>query len=273
MQFVVVIPARFGASRLPGKPLADIGGKPMICHVLAAALASNAARVLVATDHPEIADVVRAAGGEVSITSPAHQSGSERLAETVEQLTLPDDAIVVNVQGDEPMIPPVLINQVAEQLARSQRSMATLSTPIRSREELFDPNMVRVIVDSHGDAIYFSRAPIPWPRESAELEWQLSEGGYPTSANADPVLASWRGYQRHIGLYSYRAGFIRRYVTWAATPLETIEKLEQLRVIWYGEKISVATAAVPAPGGIDTPEDLELVRRMWLKMGEIQPDN
>lgn len=244
MSFVVIIPARHASTRLPGKPLQDINGKPMIVHVLERARESGAERIIVATDHEEVARAVEAAGGEVCMTRADHQSGTERLAEVIEKCGFSDDTAIVNVQGDEPMIPPIIIRQVAENLKNSQAGMATLAVPIHSAEEAFNPNAVKVVMDAEGYALYFSRATIPWDRDRfAESRETIG----------DTLL-------RHIGIYGYRAGFIRRYVSWPASPLEQIEMLEQLRVLWYGEKIHVAVAQQVPGTGVDTPEDLARVR-------------
>lgn len=244
MSFVAIIPARFASTRLPGKPLVDIHGKPMVVHVMERALESGAERVIVATDNQDVARAVEAAGGEVCMTRPDHQSGTERLAEVIDHYQFPDDTVIVNVQGDEPMIPPVIIRQVAENLASSSAGMATLAVPVESAEEAFNPNAVKVVRDANGYALYFSRATIPWDRER-----------FATSRETigDHFL-------RHIGIYGYRAGFIRRYVQWEASPLENIELLEQLRVLWYGEKIHVDVAKAIPSVGVDTPEDLLRVR-------------
>ncbi|MEO3989213.1 3-deoxy-manno-octulosonate cytidylyltransferase [Pseudocitrobacter cyperus] len=244
MSFVVIIPARFASTRLPGKPLQDINGKPMIVHVLERARESGADRIIVATDHAEVAKAVEAAGGEVCMTRADHQSGTERLAEVVEKCGFSDDTIVVNVQGDEPMIPAVIIRQVADNLAASKAGMATLAVPIDNAEEAFNPNAVKVVMDKEGYALYFSRATIPWDRDRFAQSRETV---------GDSLL-------RHIGIYGYRAGFIRRYVGWAPSPLEQIEMLEQLRVLWYGEKIHVAVAQEVPGTGVDTPEDLARVR-------------
>jgi 3-deoxy-manno-octulosonate cytidylyltransferase (CMP-KDO synthetase) len=248
MSFTVVIPARFNSSRLPGKPLADIHGKPMIQHVYERALKSGAAEVIVATDDDRVMAVIKEFGGRVMRTSADHQSGTERLAEVVERLALSEDQVVVNVQGDEPFIPPEIIFQVAENLA-SQRiaPMATLAVPLKDANELFNPNAVKVVTDARNYALYFSRAAIPWDRERF-------------SANRDEVDLLGGLYRRHIGIYAYRAGFIERYAEWEASPLEQLESLEQLRVLWYGERIHVAEALFDPPAGIDTPEDLERAR-------------
>ncbi|MGD9424302.1 3-deoxy-manno-octulosonate cytidylyltransferase [Pantoea sp. NSTU24] len=244
MSFTAIIPARYASTRLPGKPLLDIHGKPMVVHVMERARESGASRVIVATDHPDVALAVEAAGGEVCMTRADHQSGTERLAEVVEKYQFADDEIIVNVQGDEPMIPAEIVRQVATNLAGSSAGMATLAVPITDADEAFNPNAVKVVMDEKGYALYFSRATIPWDRER-----------YATSRDVigDTLL-------RHIGIYAYRAGFIRRYVAWAPCPLEQIELLEQLRVLWYGEKIHVAVAKAIPSVGVDTPEDLQRVR-------------
>ncbi|GAA3902525.1 3-deoxy-manno-octulosonate cytidylyltransferase [Gibbsiella dentisursi] len=244
MSFIAIIPARYASTRLPGKPLADIHGKPMVVHVMERARESGAARVIVATDHADVADAVAAAGGEVCMTSPDHHSGTERLAEVIEHYGFADDQIIVNVQGDEPLIPPVIIRQVAENLAACSAGMATLAVPIESAEEAFNPNAVKVVMDAQGYALYFSRATIPWDRERFAVS---------KAAIGDSLL-------RHIGIYAYRAGFVRRYVRWAPSQLEQIELLEQLRVLWYGEKIHVAVAKAIPTVGVDTADDLQRVR-------------
>ncbi|CDH34971.1 3-deoxy-manno-octulosonate cytidylyltransferase [Xenorhabdus bovienii] len=245
--FTVIIPARFASTRLPGKPLADIHGKPMIVRVMERAIRSGANRVIVATDNQAVFDAVTAAGGEACMTSAHHHSGTERLAEVIDQYQFADDEIIVNVQGDEPLIPEQIIKQVADNLAESDAGMATLAVQIQDAEEAFNPNTVKVVMDAQGYALYFSRATIPWERDRF-MQSKETVGD---------------NFLRHIGLYAYRAGFIRRYVQWAPSPLESIEMLEQLRVLWYGEKIHVAKA-LQAPGaGVDTPEDLEAVRKAF----------
>ncbi|AUU21496.1 MULTISPECIES: 3-deoxy-manno-octulosonate cytidylyltransferase [Aeromonas] len=250
MSFVVVIPARYASTRLPGKPLADIHGKPMVQHVVEKALQSGADRVIVATDDERVqqalAPFAAAAGFEVCMTSPDHQSGTERLAEVCRHYGFAADTIIVNVQGDEPLIPPVIIRQVADNLAAASAPMATLSVPIRDAEEAFNPNAVKVVTDREGYALYFSRASIPWDRDRfAQSREQIGDH-----------------YQRHIGIYAYRAGFIQRYVDWAPSVLEQVEALEQLRVLWYGEKIHVAQALQAPPVGVDTQADLDKVRAL-----------
>lgn len=244
MSFVAIIPARYASTRLPGKPLKDINGKPMIVHVLDRAREAGAARIIVATDHKDVARAVQAVGGEVCMTRSDHQSGTERLAEVVEKCGFTDDVPIVNVQGDEPAIPPVIVRQVADNLIACGVGMATLAVPIRDAEEAFNPNVVKVVRDAQGYALYFSRATIPWDRDRFARS---------RDSIGDTLL-------RHIGIYGYRAGFIRRYVSWAPGPLEHIEMLEQLRVLWYGEKIHVDVAKQLPGTGVDTPEDLERVR-------------
>ncbi|WP_313277755.1 3-deoxy-manno-octulosonate cytidylyltransferase [Kosakonia cowanii] len=246
MSFVVIIPARYASTRLPGKPLVDINGKPMVVHVLERARESGAERIIVATDNEEVREAVQAVGGEVCMTRTDHQSGTERLAEVVEKCGFSDEKVIVNVQGDEPMIPPAIIRQVADNLAaRRDVGMATLAVPIESAEEAFNPNAVKVVMDAQGYALYFSRATIPWDRDRF-------------AASRETIGDS---FLRHIGIYGYRAGFIRRYVSWQTSPLEQIEMLEQLRVLWYGERIHVDVASVVPGTGVDTPEDLERVRQ------------
>ena len=246
MSFVVIIPARYASTRLPGKPLVDINGQPMVVHVLQKALASGASRVIVATDHPDVAAAVRAAGGEVCMTREDHHSGTERLAEVIAKYEFPDDTIIVNVQGDEPLVPPVIIRQVADNLAKATSGMATLAVPIADAQEAFNPNAVKVVTDHQGYALYFSRATIPWDRQ--RYEHSREQAG-------DTLL-------RHIGIYAYRAGFIRRYISWRPCALEQIELLEQLRVLWYGEKIHVDVAIETPQVGVDTPHDLQRVREI-----------
>ncbi|MEH8216250.1 3-deoxy-manno-octulosonate cytidylyltransferase [Aeromonas veronii] len=244
MSFVVVIPARYASTRLPGKPLADIHGKPMVQHVVEKALQSGADRVIVATDDERVQQALQNTGVEVCMTSPDHQSGTERLAEVCRHYGFAADTIIVNVQGDEPLIPPAIIRQVADNLAAATAPMATLSVPIQDAEEAFNPNAVKVVTDKDGYALYFSRASIPWDRDRfAKSHEQIGDH-----------------YQRHIGIYAYRAGFIQRYVDWAPSVLEQVEALEQLRVLWYGEKIHVAQALEAPPVGVDTQADLEKVR-------------
>ena len=248
MVFQVVIPARYASSRLPGKPLADIHGKAMVVHVVERALQSGAQSVVVATDDARVQEVVSAAGYQVLMTSPDHASGTERLVEVVDTLGWADDTLVVNVQGDEPLLDPQYIRAVAQQLAtHADAVMATLAHPIVEQGEFMNPNVVKVVCDAQGYAMYFSRAPIPWPRDALA-------GGQVLPADA-PIL-------RHIGLYAYRAGFLKTYAQLAPSPLEGCEMLEQLRVLWHGYRISLGIIAEAAAPGVDTPEDLARVRAL-----------
>jgi 3-deoxy-manno-octulosonate cytidylyltransferase (CMP-KDO synthetase) len=255
--FVVVIPARFQSSRLPGKVLADINGKPMVQWVVEKAQLSGARQVIVATDNDEVAAVVTSFGGEVCKTRADHQSGTERLAEVMEQYQFNDDEIIVNVQGDEPFIPPENIAQVANNLANQQQNnriarMSTLAINIDSVDEAFNPNAVKVILDKYGYALYFSRATIPYDRE------RFLNANANTEEN---IRAIGDFYLRHVGIYAYRAGFIKDYVNWPTSELEQVEALEQLRVLYQGERIHVAVANSHVPvEGVDTPEDLAKAR-------------
>jgi len=252
--FIVVIPARYQSSRLPGKVLADIGGKPMIQWVVEKAKLSGASKVIVATDNDEVEQVVKDFGGEVCKTRADHQSGTERLAEVMEQYQFSDEEIIVNVQGDEPFIPPENIAQVANNLANQHHKkmnkisrMSTLAIRINSVEEAFNANAVKVLTDKDGYALYFSRATIPYDR-----------GRFLNNNNINNIGEF---YLRHVGIYAYRAGFIKDYVNWPTSELEQIEALEQLRVLYQGEHIHVAVAKSNVPvEGVDTPEDLEKAR-------------
>ncbi|NRA70481.1 MAG: 3-deoxy-manno-octulosonate cytidylyltransferase [Gammaproteobacteria bacterium] len=246
MSFSVIIPARYQSSRLPGKPLLDIGGKPMIQWVYERALQSGAQHVVVATDDQRIADAVIAFGGEFCMTGSDHESGTERLSEVIDKLNLSADHIVVNVQGDEPMIPYGNIAQVASLLIDNPDvPMATLAVPIDENLDIDNPNAVKVVCDKFGHALYFSRASIPFDRDGFH--------------RASPAKIK-QHYHRHIGIYAYRAGFIRRYLTMEPSPLEQIESLEQLRVLYHGEKIAVGVAEQAPPAGVDTQADLDRIR-------------
>jgi 3-deoxy-manno-octulosonate cytidylyltransferase (CMP-KDO synthetase) len=247
--FTVLIPARLASTRLPGKPLREIAGQPMILHVAARARESGARAVWVATDDETVREACGAAGVSVLMTRDDHESGSERLAEACDLLSLEDDDIVVNVQGDEPLIPPGIITQVAELLDDcDEAGMASLYHRMENDADVRDPNAVKVVCDAQNRALYFSRAPVPWDRDGETLA-------------RDP--GSWR---RHIGLYAYRAGFLRQYVDWPPAPAERLEALEQLRALHHGETIIMAEASeLPGPG-IDTPADLERVRSMFASM-------
>ncbi|MCB1737369.1 MAG: 3-deoxy-manno-octulosonate cytidylyltransferase [Gammaproteobacteria bacterium] len=249
MAFSVVVPARYASSRLPGKPLQDIAGLPMVEHVRRRGLEAGAQHVIVATDDARIEVAIREHGGEAMMTSPEHASGTDRLAEVAQRMKWADDTIVVNVQGDEPLIDPALIRQVAEALeSHPKAGIATLAVRIHTAGELFDPNVVKVVFDHDGYALYFSRAPIPWDRDAFNLSRdELSERA---------------PHYRHIGLYAYRAGFLHRYTQLPPAPIEQAESLEQLRALWNGVAIHVSVTEQPPGHGVDTPADLEKVRAM-----------
>lgn len=249
-QFRVVIPARLASTRLPGKPLADICGKPMIVRVMERGIASGAAEVLVATDDEQVLASVQAAGGKAVMTRADHVSGTDRLAEVVETLAWADDDIVVNVQGDEPLIDVALIRMVAETLAADpDASISTAAHAFHDAESFFNPNVVKVVCDAHGHALYFSRAPIPWARDDL--------------ANTRAVLPPGLPVLRHVGIYAYRASFLKRYTRLAPSPLEQWEALEQLRAMWHGHRIAVRVVDQAPAAGVDTPEDLARVRAVF----------
>lgn len=249
MSFRVVIPARFGSSRLPGKPLLDIAGKPMVVHVYERALQSEASEVVVATDDQRIADVLRELGAPVVMTRADHPSGTDRLQEVAQHFGWKNDDIIVNVQGDEPLIPPAVINQVAANLKQAKgAAMATLAEPLQSIEQLFNPNIVKLVRDRDGHALYFSRAPMPWARDA----FALSREQLPPEALSL--------YLRHLGIYAYRVGFLHDYVSWPPALIEQVESLEQLRALYNGVKIHVDVSAVELPPGVDTQADLDRVR-------------
>jgi len=250
--FTVVIPARMASSRLPDKPLADIAGLPMVVRVAQRAMLSNASLVVVAADDERIVAACEAHGIRALLTRKDHVSGSDRLAEACQLLSLAPDAVVVNVQGDEPLIPPALINEVARVLTeRPDASMSTAAHAIGSLEEFTNPNVVKVVMDARQMALYFSRAPIPWWRDGQ------SDSGFKALPSPAPL--------RHIGIYGYRAGFLALFPTLPPAPVETMESLEQLRALWHGHRIAVhVTAASPGPG-VDTPEDLDRVRQLLLQ--------
>lgn len=247
--FHVVIPARHAAVRLPGKPLVDIAGKPMVRRTWERASASGAISVTVATDHEGVADACRAFGASVCLTSDAHASGTDRIAEVAARMRWTDEEIVVNVQGDEPLIPPGVVQQAAQLLAAHPNAdVATLATPIQDLGQYLDPNVVKVVVDAAGVALYFSRAPVPWHRDGAPagLSSQLH----------------YEGALRHIGLYAYRVTALRRLAATAPCWLELTERLEQLRALWLGLSIQVELAREVPPAGVDTPADLERINRL-----------
>ena len=244
MRFQVIIPARYASTRFPGKPLAEIAGKPMVVHVCERAAKSGAAAVHVATDDERIAEAVRAHGHHAIMTRASHASGTDRLAEAARKLKLSEKQIVVNVQGDEPLIPPRLIRKVAEALERKRAaSVSTACHEIRDPDALASPNVVKVALDAGGYALYFSRSRIPYQREQG--------------APGEAVCF------RHAGIYAYRVGFLSRYARLKPAPLEKAEALEQLRVLWHGFRIAVAISRTEIPPGVDTPQDLEAVRKIF----------
>jgi 3-deoxy-manno-octulosonate cytidylyltransferase (CMP-KDO synthetase) len=249
VSFTVLIPARYASSRLPGKPLADLGGKPMVVRVAERARESGARRVVIATDDRRIEAAAAAHGAPAIMTRADHASGTDRLAEAASLLGLPDDEIVVNVQGDEPLLDPALMRGVAGTLAaHADAAIATACHPIDRADEAFNPNIVKVVLDSRNYALYFSRAPIPWARAAFGAAQQTLPAGLPI--------------YRHYGLYAYRVAFLRRFPTLAIAPIETFEALEQLRALWHGYRIVVEiTHGTPAPG-VDTPADLARVREL-----------
>lgn len=246
--FVVIIPARYAASRLPGKPLLDIAGKPMIQHMYERALESGAEEIIIATDDVRIEQVAKQFGAKVCMTRVEHQSGTERIAEVIEKLNFSDSTLIVNIQGDEPLIPVAAIKLVAEQLmANPTALMTTLCSRITDVEEINDPNLVKVVMDQNGFALYFSRSTIPYVANHI--------AGLNELANKSP-------YFGHIGVYAYQAGYVKNYVALSPSPLEQLERLEQLRVLWHGGKIHVSMFNEKFPPGINTPKDLENVRNI-----------
>lgn len=249
MSFRIIIPARHASTRLPGKPLLDIAGKSMIQHVYERCLESGADNVCIATDDQRIYDAATGFGAEVLMTSAEHRSGTERLAESVQKLGCDEDDIIVNVQGDEPLIPPNLIQQVAGDLqSHADANVATVCTPFHADDDVHNPNIVKVVRDREGYALYFSRASIPWERDAFAHDSRKPSGHYL--------------HYRHIGLYAYRAGFLHTYVNWPECDMEIMESLEQLRVLWHGEKIYVGEALTIPPPGVDTEAELERVKRL-----------
>lgn len=238
----IIIPARYASTRLPGKPLADVCGKPLIQHVYERARESGADTVTIATDDERIRAAAEAFGATVCMTSATHASGTDRIGEVIARQRLNPHEVVVNLQGDEPLMPPGLIRQVADALARDPAAaVATAAHAVTDTEALHNPNVVKVVCDARGYALYFSRAPIPWADKTAHRA----------------------RVQRHIGLYAYRAGFVARFCTWPPSPLEETERLEQLRALWYGERIIVCEADRAPESGVDTPADLERVRKYF----------
>ena len=248
MKFKIVIPARYASTRLPGKPLLEIAGKSMIQHVYERATESGAEEIVIATDDQRIADRATGFGAEVFMTAAAHSSGTERIAEVVAKLGWSKQTIVVNLQGDEPTMPAALLTQVARDMdTHPDAQVTTLAAPITAREMLFDPHVVKVVTDGAGYAQYFSRAPIPWHRDEF--------------VHQDRPLPLGVGFLRHVGIYAYRAGFLNKYVDWPPTPLEQAESLEQLRVLWHGDRIHVSEADQEPGPGVDTLDDLHRVEK------------
>lgn len=263
--FKAVIPARYASTRLPAKPLADIAGKPMVVRVMEAAQKSGAEEVWVATDHADVEAAVRDAGGNVLLTRSDHPSGTDRLAEVAQRLGWNSGTLVVNVQGDEPLIDPDLIHAVAEQLAaNSTAAIATAAHPITTFEELLNPAAVKVVCSAQGQALYFSRAPIPFARDlfapGISMLGSTQKSSPQGSCPADMPV------QRHVGIYAYRVSFLQAYASLTPSPLEQWEMLEQLRALWHGYSICVKQLTSAPPAGVDTPEDLERVRKVFATM-------
>jgi 3-deoxy-manno-octulosonate cytidylyltransferase (CMP-KDO synthetase) len=262
MNFHVVIPARFASTRLPGKPLLPIAGKPMVIRVAEQAAKSGAQQIWIATDHQPIIAAVHEHGFKACLTHAHHASGTDRIAEVVEQHNWPDETIVVNVQGDEPLIPPNLIRAVAQHLHdHPECAIATACHPIHDEAAMRNPNIVKTVLDKNGNALYFSRAPIPWPRDTFNCSYPLSSAE--RKGDCPPIgvkLPENLTVLRHIGIYAYRAAFLRAFGQLAPSAIEQIESLEQLRALWHGYKIGVTVIADAPPGGVDTEEDLRIAR-------------
>lgn len=252
MSFTIIIPARMKSTRLPNKPLKDILGSPMIVRVAEAARRTHAARIVVATDHPDILEACKAHGVEAVMTREDHTTGTDRLAEAARLIGLGPDEIVVNLQGDEPLMPEAVVNDVADLLAsRPECAIATAAHTIHSVEDFFNPNVVKVELDGRGNALTFSRAPIPWPRDAfREDRSRLPEGFQPL---------------HHLGLYAYRVSFLEKFPQLPPAPIERTESLEQLRALWNGDRIAVLVLDEALPAGVDTEEDLERVREVFRK--------
>lgn len=253
MDFRVIIPARYASTRLPGKLLLDIAGKPMIQHVYERAMASGAESVVIATDDDRICKVAEDFGATVCMTSPDHPSGTERLSEAVVALGYLEDEVIVNLQGDEPLVPPAVIRQVAEDLEKYENArVATLYEPVKSIEELFDPNCVKVVMNKRGYALYFSRGPIAWDRENFQI---------PPKKNQRLATE----HYRHVGIYAYRVSSLQEYMEWESSPLEQMEKLEQLRILWNGGRIHLTQAVESVPHDVNSEADLNVVRKILSK--------
>ncbi|NNL56381.1 MAG: 3-deoxy-manno-octulosonate cytidylyltransferase [Pseudomonadales bacterium] len=272
--YSIVIPARYASTRLPGKPLAQIDGKPMIEHVYQRASASAASEVVVATDDPRVVAAVQGFGGIAVLTRADHPSGTDRLNEVAELRAYADEHIVVNLQGDEPLMPVAVIEQVASDIASAETAgIATLCEPINSVDELLDPNVVKVVRSDENMALYFSRAPVPFARDAAQLDMSPGEDNYRLSFKQQPLQqqlqprpdtsAAQSPWYRHIGLYAYRVAVLRQFVSWPLAPAEALEKLEQLRALHNGVGIHCSEACQPVPAGVDTAADLQRVQQAF----------
>ncbi len=268
LPFKVVIPARFASTRLPGKPLLDIGGKPMVIRVAEQAAQSGAEQIIIATDHPPILAIATQHGFQACMTRADHSSGTDRIAEVAAQQGWSNDTIVVNVQGDEPLIPPALIRAVAQHLQdHPECAIATACHPIHDEASMRNPNIVKTVLDKQGNALYFSRAPIPWPRDAGiDLSLHAGQAGRasPRRGEVGRGEASFSiNALRHIGIYAYRASFLKAYGQLTPSPIEQTEALEQLRALYHGYKIGVAVTDHAPPGGVDTEQDLQVVRGLF----------
>ncbi len=261
LDFVVAIPARYAASRLPGKPLRALGGEPLVLHVARRALAAGAGEVWVATDDDRIANALEASGVRIAMTSPEHASGTDRLAECARIAGWADDRVIVNLQGDEPFAPAAGIRAVAQTLVVSGAPMSTLAAVIDDTRTLFDPNAVKLVRATSGDALYFSRAPIPWHRDAFASRPDIHGSSTPISSIPASSMPAGGPWLRHIGIYGYRAGFLRHFAALPPSALEVVESLEQLRALEAGHRIAVALTPEAFPPGIDTPDDLERAER------------
>ncbi len=261
MEFHVIIPVRYASTRLPGKVLLDIAGKPMLQHVYERSIQSGAESVIIATDDDRIREAAESFGAKVCMTDESHQSGTERIAEAVAALELESHEIVVGVQGDEPLLPPEVISQLAKDLAEHDNvKVASVCEPIKEVEELFNPHSTKVVLTRRGYAMYFSRAPIPWERDN------FGDAIFDNGNSAVEQLKA--NHFRHVGLYAYRAGFLGEYINWEPSPNEPVECLEQLRIIWNGKKIHMMVTDKHVPAGVDTESDLARVREMFSASGK-----
>jgi 3-deoxy-manno-octulosonate cytidylyltransferase (CMP-KDO synthetase) len=275
MNFKVVIPARFASTRLPGKPLLDIGGKPMVIRVADQASLSGAQQIILATDHQPIIAAAQQYGYQACMTRADHASGTDRIAEVAQQQHWSDDTIVVNVQGDEPLIPPALIRAVAQHLHdHPECAIATACHPVHDEASMRNPNIVKAVLDKHSNALYFSRAPIPWPRDAGiDLSLPARQVGSPSSPRGEvrrgehPININ---ALRHIGIYAYRASFLHAFGQLAPAPIEQVEALEQLRALYHGYKIGVTVTQDAPPSGVDTEQDLHLARQLFQNQSEEQ---